>query len=225
MGKEYVMKKQELAKYIDHTLLKPDATQAQIEKLCAEAAQHGFASVCVNSCYASLAVRLLEGSDAAVCCVIGFPLGACTTAAKAFEAADAAANGAKEIDMVINVGAAKDGRWDVVEADIAGVVRAIDGRALLKVIIETCLLTDEEKVEACRASVRAGADFVKTSTGFSKAGATAHDVALMRKTVGPNVGVKAAGGIRTYADAIAMIEAGATRIGASAGVAILAEAE
>ncbi len=219
------MKKNALAKYIDHTLLKPDATEAQIEKLCAEAREYGFASVCVNSCYASLAARLLAGSDVAVCCVVGFPLGAATTAAKAFEAADAAQNGATEIDMVINVGAAKDGRWDDVEADIAGVAAAIEGKALLKVIIETCLLTDAEKIEACRAAVRAGADFVKTSTGFSKAGATAADVALMRKTVGPEIGVKAAGGIRTYADAMAMIEAGASRIGASAGIAILAEAE
>ena len=219
------MKKNALAKYIDHTLLKPDATEAQIEQLCAEAREYGFASVCVNSCYASLAARLLAGSDVAVCCVIGFPLGAATTAAKAFEAADAAQNGATEIDMVINVGAAKDGRWDDVVADIAGVVAAIKGKALLKVIIETCLLTDGEKIRACRAAVRAGADFVKTSTGFSKAGATAADVALMRKTVGPEIGVKAAGGIRTCADAMAMIEAGASRIGASAGIAILAEAE
>ena len=219
------MKKNALAKYIDHTLLKPDATEAQIEKLCAEAREYGFASVCVNSCYASLAARLLAGSDVAVCCVIGFPLGAATTAAKAFEAADAAQNGATEIDMVINVGAAKDGRWDDVEADIAGVAAAIEGKALLKVIIETCLLTDGEKIEACRAAVRAGADFVKTSTGFSKAGANAADVALMRKTVGPEIGVKAAGGIRTCADAMKMIEAGASRIGASAGIAILAEAE
>ena len=219
------MKKNALAKYIDHTLLKPDATEAQIEQLCAEAREYGFASVCVNSCYASLAARLLAGSDVAVCCVVGFPLGAATTAAKAFEAADAAQNGATEIDMVINVGAAKDGRWDDVEADIAGVAAAIEGKALLKVIIETCLLTDGEKIEACRAAVRAGADFVKTSTGFSKAGATAADVALMRKTVGPEIGVKAAGGIRTCADAMAMIEAGASRIGASAGIAILSEAE
>ena len=219
------MKKNALAKYIDHTLLKPDATEAQIEKLCAEAREYGFASVCVNSCYAALAARLLTGSDVAVCCVVGFPLGAATTAAKAFEAADAAQNGATEIDMVINVGAAKDGRWDDVEADIAGVAAAIEGKALLKVIIETCLLTDGEKIEACRAAVRAGADFVKTSTGFSKAGANAADVALMRKTVGPEIGVKAAGGIRTCADAMAMIEAGASRIGASAGIAILSEAE
>ncbi len=219
------MKKQELAKYIDHTNLKPDAAKAQIEALCAEAAEYGFASVCVNPCRIALAAELLKGTDVAPCCVIGFPLGACTTRTKAFEAADAAQNGAKEIDMVINVGDAKDGRWDAVEADIAAVVHAIRGRAKLKVIIETCLLTDVEKVEACRAAVRAGADFVKTSTGFSKSGATAQDVALMRKTVGPDIGVKAAGGIRTYQDAMAMIEAGASRIGASAGIAILREAE
>ncbi len=219
------MNKRELAKYIDHTLLKADATSAQIETLCAEALEHGFASVCVNSCYAGLAAKLLAGSDVAVCCVIGFPLGACTSSAKAFEAAEAVKNGAREIDMVINIGAVKDGCWDAVETDIAAVVRGIDGKALLKVIIETCLLTDEEKVAACGAAVRAGADFVKTSTGFSTAGATAADVRLMRKTVGPEIGVKAAGGIRTYADAVAMIEAGATRIGASAGIAILAEAE
>lgn len=219
------MKKNDLAKYIDHTLLKPDATTAQIRKLCGEAAGYGFASVCVNSCHAALAARLLKDSGTAVCCVIGFPLGAASTAAKAFEAADAVENGAKEIDMVINVGAAKEGRWDAVEADIAAVVQAIGGRALLKVIIETCLLTDEEKVGACLASVRAGADYVKTSTGFSTGGASAQDVALMRRTVGPDVGVKAAGGIRTYADAVRMIEAGASRIGASAGIAILAEAE
>ncbi len=173
------MKKQALAKYIDHTLLKPDATQAQIRQLCAEAAEYGFASVCVNPCRIALAAKLLAGTDVAPCCVIGFPLGAATAQAKAFEAANAAENGAEEIDMVINIGAAKDGRWDEVEADISAVVHAIRGRAKLKVIIETCLLTDGEKIEACLAAVRAGADFVKTSTGFSKAGATARDVALM----------------------------------------------
>ena len=213
----------QLAKYIDHTILKPQATRGQIVALCEEAKRYGFASVCVNPCHIALAAEELAGTDVAPCCVIGFPLGACTTAAKAFEAADAAANGATEIDMVINIGDAKDGRWDAVEADIAAVVKAIDGRAKLKVIIETCLLTDEEKVLACEAAVRAGTDFVKTSTGFSTAGATPEDVALMRRTVGPDIGVKAAGGIRTYADAIAMIEAGASRLGASAGVAIVAE--
>lgn len=219
------MKRNELAKYIDHTLLKPDATRAQIEKLCAEAVAHGFASVCVNPCHIALAARRLEGSGVAPCCVIGFPLGASTTAAKAFEAADAVQNGATEIDMVIDIGAAKEGRFDAVQADIATVVQAIAGRAKLKVIIETCLLTDSEKIGACCAAVCAEADFVKTSTGFSKAGATAADVALMRAQVGPEIGVKAAGGIRTYADAVALIQAGASRLGASAGIAIISEAE
>lgn len=217
--------KQELAKYIDHTNLKPGATRADVAALCAEAKEYGFASVCVNPCHAADAARLLAGTDVAVCCVIGFPLGASTTAVKAYEAIDAVHKGATEIDMVINIGWAREGRWGELRAEIAAVVAAIRGRAKLKVILETCLLTDEQKVEACRAAVRAGADFVKTSTGFSKAGATVEDVALMRQTVGPDVGVKAAGGIRTCADAIAMIEAGATRIGASAGVAILEEAE
>ena len=216
--------KKELAKYIDHTNLKPEATREDVAALCAEAVEYGFASVCVNPCHAAYAARLLEGADVAVCCVIGFPLGACTTAAKAYEALDAVHKGAAEIDMVINIGWAREGRWSEMQAEIAAVVAAIRGRAKLKVIIETCLLTDEQKVEACRAAVKAGADFVKTSTGFSKAGATVEDVALMRQTVGPDVGVKAAGGVRTYADAVAMIEAGATRIGASAGIAIIAEA-
>ena len=216
--------KQELAKYVDHTNLKPEATRSDIAALCAEAKEYGFASVCVNPCHVAFAARLLEGTDVAVCCVIGFPLGACTTTVKAYEAADAVRNGATEIDMVLNVGWAREGRWGELRAEIAAVVAAIRGRAKLKVILETCLLTDEQKVEACRAAVRAGADFVKTSTGFSRAGATVEDVALMRQTVGPDVGVKAAGGVRTYADAIAMIEAGATRIGASAGIAIIAEA-
>lgn len=217
--------KKTLAKYIDHTLLKPQATRAQIVALCAEAKEFGFASVCVNPCHIALAAKELAGTDVAPCCVIGFPLGACTTQVKGFEAADAVRGGAKEIDMVINIGTAKDGRWDDVEADIAYVVSSIAGKAKLKVIIETCLLTDEEKVKACQAAVRAGADFVKTSTGFSTAGATPEDVALMRKTVGPDIGVKAAGGVRTYADAIAMIEAGASRLGASAGIAIIEKAK
>ena len=217
--------KNELAKYIDHTNLKPEATREDIAALCAEAKQYGFASVCVNPCHIAFAARLLEGTDAAVCCVVGFPLGTCTTTVKAYEAADAVRNGATEIDMVLNVGWAREGRWSEVQAEIAAVAAMLRGRAKLKVILETCLLTDEQKVEACRAAVKAGADFVKTSTGFSKAGATVEDVRLMRETVGPNVGVKAAGGIRTYADALAMIEAGATRIGASAGIAILSEAK
>ena len=215
--------KNELAKYIDHTNLKPEATREDIAALCAEAKQYGFASVCVNPCHVAFAARLLTDSDTAVCCVVGFPLGACTTTVKAYEAADAVRNGATEIDMVLNVGWAREGRWSEVQAEIAAVAAMLRGRAKLKVILETCLLTDGQKVAACKAAVKAGADFVKTSTGFSKAGATAEDVKLMRRNVGPDVGVKAAGGIRTYADALAMIEAGATRIGASAGVAILSE--
>lgn len=216
--------KNELAKYIDHTNLKPEATREDIAALCAEAREYGFASVCVNPCHAAYAARLLEGTDVAVCCVVGFPLGACTTTVKAYEAADAVRNGATEIDMVLNVGWAREGRWSEIQAEIAAVAAMLRGRARLKVILETCLLTEEQKVEACKAAVKAGADFVKTSTGFSKAGATVEDVALMRQTVGPDVGVKAAGGIRTYADAVAMIEAGASRIGASAGITILSQA-
>ena len=217
--------KNELAKYIDHTNLKPEAAREDIAALCAEAKEYGFASVCVNPCHVACAARLLEGTDVAVCCVVGFPLGACTTTVKAYEAADAVRNGATEIDMVLNVGWAREGRWSEVQAEIAAVAAMLRGRAKLKVILETCLLTDEQKVEACKAAVKAGAGFVKTSTGFSKAGATAEDVKLMRQTVGPDVGVKAAGGIRTCADALAMIEAGASRIGASAGIAILSEAK
>lgn len=216
--------KKELSKYIDHTNLKPEATRADIAALCEEAQQYGFASVCVNPCHVAYAARLLADADAAVCCVIGFPLGACTTTVKAYEAADAVRNGATEIDMVLNVGWAKEGSWSEVQAEIAAVAAMLRGRAKLKVILETCLLTDEQKVAACKAAVKAGAGFVKTSTGFSKAGATVEDVRLMRETVGPDIGVKAAGGIRTYADAVAMIEAGANRIGASAGIAILEEA-
>ena len=219
------MTSKQLAKYIDHTLLKQQASQADIEKICDEAKQYGFASVCVNPSYVALAAKLLAGTDVTPCCVIGFPLGACTPAAKAFETADAVANGAREVDMVINVGAIKSGDWALVQRDIAGVVSAAAGRAKVKVILETCLLTDEEKVQACRTAVAAGADFVKTSTGFSTGGATAHDVRLMRETVGPDIGVKASGGVRTYADAMTMIEAGASRLGASAGAKIIAGAE
>ena len=214
----------DIAKYIDHTLLKADATEGQIKKICDEARDYGFASVCVNSCYAKLVAEELAGSGVKTCCVVGFPLGAMSTAAKASETSIAVSDGAEEIDMVIPVGAAKDGRWDIVEQDIAAVCAAAHGAerpALVKVIIETCLLTDQEKAEACLAAKRAGADFVKTSTGFSKAGATVEDVRLMRETVGPEMGVKAAGGIRDYQTALAMIEAGATRIGASAGIAIV----
>ncbi len=216
------MNSAELAKYIDHTLLKPDASAAQIKKVCDEAKAYHFASVCVNPGRIALVARELEGTDVAPCCVVGFPLGAIPAESKAAETAVAVRNGAKEIDMVINVGAAKDGDWDLVEKDIAAVKQAC-GSVLLKVIIEACLLTDEEKVQACLAAKRAGADFVKTSTGFSKGGATVHDVQLMRQTVGNGMGVKAAGGIHTREEALAMIEAGASRIGASSGIAIVSE--
>ena len=218
------MDKKTIASMIDHTLLKPEATPTQVEKLCAEAAEYHFASVCVNPVYIPLAARLLDGTGVKVCCVVGFPLGAIAPEQKAAEAASCAAMGAEELDMVIHVGAAKAGDWALVQRDIAGVVKAAAGRTV-KVIIETCLLTDEEKVKACEAAKAAGADFVKTSTGFSSGGATTHDIALMRKTVGPEMGVKASGGIRDYATAMAMIEAGANRIGASAGIEIVAAAE
>ena len=212
-----------LNRYIDHTLLKADATPAQIEKLCAEALTYHFASVCVNSCYVPLCAQRLKGSDVAVCCVVGFPLGAMLTEAKAAETRLAVAAGAQEVDMVINVGKAKAGDWAYVEADIRAVVEAA-GAAHVKVILECCLLTDEEKQRACACAKAAGAAFVKTSTGFSSGGATVQDVALMRRAVGPNMGVKAAGGIRTRQDALAMLEAGANRLGASAGIAIVTEA-
>lgn len=218
------MDKKTIAAMIDHTLLKPEATPAQIEKLCAEAAEYHFASVCVNPVYIPLAARLLKGTGVKVCCVVGFPLGAIAPEQKAAEAASCAAMGAEELDMVIHVGAAKAGDWALVRRDIEGVVKAAAGHTV-KVIIETCLLTDEEKVKACEAAKAAGAHFVKTSTGFSTGGATTHDIALMRKTVGPEMGVKASGGIRDYETAMAMIEAGANRIGASAGIAIVAAAE
>ena len=211
----------ELNRYIDHTLLKPAATRADIAKLCTEAKEYRFASVCVNSAHIAEVAAALAGTDVAPCCVVGFPLGAMETEAKAFEAARAAALGAKEIDMVMDIGAAKEGDFARVETDIAAVVSAIQGRAKLKVILECCLLTDEEKTAACLAAKRAGADFVKTSTGFSTGGATEHDVALMRAAVGDDMGVKASGGIRTREDALRMIAAGASRIGASAGIAIV----
>jgi deoxyribose-phosphate aldolase len=218
------MDKKTIASMIDHTLLKPEATPAQVERLCAEAAEYHFASVCVNPVYIPLAARLLKGTGVKVCCVVGFPLGAIAPEQKAAEAASCAAMGAEELDMVIHVGAAKAGDWALVQRDIEGVVKAAAGHTV-KVIIETCLLTDEEKVKACEAAKAAGAHFVKTSTGFSTGGATTHDIALMRKTVGPEMGVKASGGIRDYETAMAMIEAGANRIGASAGIAIVAAAE
>ncbi len=212
-----------IAKCIDHTALKPQTTEAAVRKLCAEAAEHGFASVCVNPCWVSLCADLLKGTDVAVCTVIGFPLGANTSTVKAFEAAEAIRQGATEVDMVLNVGALKDGNADLVRDDIAAVVEAARGKALVKVILETCLLTDTEKRIACRLAKEAGADFVKTSTGFSTGGASDADIALMRAEVGPDMGVKASGGIRDYATAQAMLRAGASRIGASAGVQIVAE--
>ena len=216
------MDSKQIAKTIDHTLLKPDATKAQILKLCDEARTYGFASVCVNPSRIALAAEALKGTDVTPCCVVGFPLGAIPSESKAAETAVAVKNGAREIDMVIDIGRAKDGDWAYVESDIAA-VKAACGPAKLKVIIETCLLTDDGKVKACQAAVRANADFVKTSTGFSKAGATVADVRLMRQTVGPDMGVKAAGGIHNRAEALAMLEAGATRIGASSGIAIVSE--
>lgn len=209
-----------LNKYIDHTLLKPDASQEQIVKLIQEAKAYDFASVCVNPAWTAFAAAALKDSDVKVCVPIGFPLGANTSEVKAFETRDAIAKGAQEVDMVINVGALKSGDDDLVEQDIRAVVEAADG-TLVKVILETCLLTDEEKVRACQLAQKAGADFVKTSTGFSSGGATVADVALMRQTVGPDMGVKASGGARSYEDAQAFIQAGATRIGTSAGVAIM----
>lgn len=218
------MDQKELAGMIDHTLLKPDATEAQITKLCEEAREHGFASVCVNPGWVPLAADLLDGSAVRVCTVIGFPLGATTSTAKAFEAMDALRNGATEVDMVINMGLLKSGKDDEVREDIAVVAEEVREKALLKVILETGLLTDAEKVKACQLAKEAGADFVKTSTGFGHGGATVADVALMRKTVGPEMGVKASGGIRDYETAMAMIQAGANRIGASAGISIVAAA-
>lgn len=212
----------ELNRYFDHTLLKPDATSAGIEKLCSEAKQYQFASVCVNPDFVSLAAKLLKDSGVAVCTVIGFPLGANVPEIKALEAKRAVLDGATEVDMVINVSKAKDGDFDYVEKEIRLIKESI-GNILLKVILETCLLTDEEIVKACIASKNAGADYVKTSTGFSKGGATVHAVKLMRETVGQDLGVKASGGIHTKEEALAMIEAGASRIGASASVAIMNE--
>ncbi|MFA4136867.1 MULTISPECIES: deoxyribose-phosphate aldolase [unclassified Brevibacillus] len=211
-------------KYIDHTLLKPDATQEMIDKLCQEAREHDFMSVCVNPYWVKRSAELLAGSDVKVCTVIGFPLGVSTIESKAAETRDAIANGATEVDMVLNVGALKSGDLETVKKDIAAVKQAA-GDILLKVILETCLLTEEEKVVACKLSVEAGADYVKTSTGFSTGGATVEDIALMRKTVGPNVGVKASGGVRDGETAVAMIEAGASRIGTSSGVSIVTGAK
>lgn len=210
-----------IEKLIDHTLLKSDASAEQIKKICAEARQYGFMSVCVNPARVELVHKELEGSGVKTCCVIGFPLGATLSSVKAFEAQEAIKLGAEEVDMVINIGAVKDGNWELVESDICAVVEAASGKALVKVIIETCLLTDEEKIKACECAMRAKADFVKTSTGFSTAGATEHDVKLMRSVVGDSMGVKASGGVRTHEDAEKFIAAGASRLGTSNGVKLL----
>lgn len=213
---------EDLAGMIDHTILAPNAREAEVRRLCAEAREHGFASVCVNPVWAKLVAEELKGSQAVACAVVGFPLGASRTDAKVFEAASALADGAREIDMVINVADALEGDQEALTTEIRSVAEAVHERGgLLKVIIETCLLADDQKVLACKASVAAGADFVKTSTGFSTGGATVADVRLMRDTVGPSLGVKASGGIRSREDALAMIHAGASRIGASKGIEII----
>ncbi|ANU19262.1 deoxyribose-phosphate aldolase [Planococcus plakortidis] len=210
-----------IASLIDHTLLKAEATAPQIEQLCKEAAEYNFASVCVNPAWVALAAEHLEQSEVKVCTVIGFPLGASTSETKAFETKDAIEKGAGEIDMVLNIGALKSGQADLVKSDVEAVVNAAKGKAVVKVILETCLLTDEEIQLASRLSKEAGADFVKTSTGFSTGGATVEAVRLMRETVGPDLGVKASGGVRSLEDVEKMVEAGATRIGASSGVQIM----
>lgn len=208
-------------KLIDHTALKPNTNKESILKLIAEAKTYDFASVCVNPCWVALAHQELKNTDVKVCTVIGFPLGANTTEVKVFETKDAIEKGAQEIDMVINIAMLKDKEYDYVENEIHQIIEAAKDKAIVKVIIEACLLTDEEKIKACELSQKAGADFVKTSTGFSTGGATVHDIALMRKTVGAEMGVKASGGVHTHEEALAMVEAGATRIGASAGVKLL----
>ena len=214
-----------IAKTIDHTLLKPDATQDQIAQLCYEARKHGFAAVCVNPTHVKLCSQLLQGTPVHVCTVVGFPLGATPPEVKAYETQQAMDDGATEVDMVVNIGALKSKDYALVEQDIASVARTCHaGGAILKVIIEAALLTNEEKVIACQLAKAAGADYVKTSTGFGPGGATVQDVALMRRAVGPEMGVKAAGGIGSYEDAKAMVAAGATRIGASAGVKIVQQA-
>ena len=211
----------EIAKYIDHTLLKPDATEAEVKKLCEEAIQYGFFSVCINPAWTAYCAKKLRGTGVKVCTVVGFPLGATDSRTKAFETRNAIENGADEIDMVINVGALRNGDLKTVETDLRAVLTACRSTTTTKAIIETCLLSDEEKIAASQLAKKVGYDFVKTSTGFSTAGATAYDVALMRRIVGPKMGVKASGGIRTYEDALLMIESGATRLGCSSSVKIV----
>ena len=215
----------ELAGYIDHTLLKPEAVVTQFEKLCDEAVKYKFKSVCVNSSWIPFVAKKLRGTGVKICSVIGFPLGEMDTRSKAFEARNAVGNGAEELDMVINVGALKSGNLKLVEEDIRAIRRVCRRTTILKVILETGLLTDAEKIIACEISRKAGADFVKTSTGFSGSGATVHDVALMRRIVGPHMGVKASGGIRNFDQAVALIDAGATRLGCGASVDVITGAE
>lgn len=215
----------DFAKIIDHTILKPDATKEDVKKLCLEAVEYGFYSVCVNSSFVHYCAQLLKDSDVKVCSVVGFPLGAMSTDGKAAETRTAIADGAEEIDMVVHIGMVKSGEWDYVKQDIASVIEAAGDRAIVKVILETCLLNDDEKVRVCNICKEAGASFVKTSTGFSTGGAAAEDIALIRKSVGPVMGVKASGGIRSAKKAKAMVEAGADRLGTSSGIAIIAEGQ
>lgn len=219
------MKREEIAKIIDHTILKPEASIEKLKKLCSEALENNFASVCVNPCNVALAAKELKGSNVKVCTVIGFPLGASTSKVKSFETEDAIKNGAEEVDMVINIGKLKDKDYDYVREDIKAVINSAKGKALTKVIIETCLLTDEEKIMACKLSKEVGADFVKTSTGFSTYGAKVYDIKLMRQTVGNSMGIKASGGIHNLQEVKALVAAGATRIGASASILICEQAE
>lgn len=218
------LKSTDLARFIDHTLLKPEATEEQITALCREAVENNFCSVCINPYWVPTVSKLLQGSPVKVCTVIGFPLGATTTRTKAFEAEEAIDQGANEVDMVLNVGALKSGADDLVLNDIKAVVKSAQGKAIVKVILETGLLNETEKIKACELSVAAGANFVKTSTGFGPGGATVEDIALMRRTVGPEIGVKASGGVRDYDTAVAMITAGASRIGTSSGIKIISGA-
>lgn len=212
-----------LSKYIDHTILKPNASEEDVKRICDEAKKYNFASVCINPSYVKYVAESLKETDVMTCTVIGFPLGATPKEVKAFETDNAIENGADEVDMVINIGYLKSKKYKEVEEDIEAVVNAAKGKAHVKVIIETCLLTDDEKIKACELSVKAGADFVKTSTGFSTGGATLEDVRLMKETVGDKAKVKASGGVRDYETAVAMIEAGADRIGTSSGVAFVSE--
>ncbi len=221
LKKRIMSNEKKLNKFIDHTILKPGASVEDVKKICDEAKEYGFASVCVNPANIALVSEALKNTDVNPCVVVGFPLGATLPEVKAFEAEICIALGAKEVDMVANIGAIKSGDWDLVKRDITAVVKAAKDKALVKVIIETCLLTDDEKIQVCKTAKSAGADFVKTSTGFSTGGAVKSDIELMRRVVGNEMGVKASGGVRSYDDAVTMINAGATRLGTSSGVSIV----